>query len=203
MTVDQTDKEVDMASEQRADRRTKAPNIVRTLLEFALALALALALTWVIKTFVVEPYEVPTSSMEATIMTGDKLLAEKITLHMGPVKNGEIVVFADKVKPDRILVKRVIAIGGQVVDFRDGTVYVDGEPLYEPYARGIRTLPLEQHHENMTINYPYTVPEGQLWVMGDNRENSADSRYFGTIAEDSLYGKAIMVFWPFDHIGPL
>ncbi len=192
----------DLEMEQQ-EQRKKPPTLLRTLIEFALALVVALALTWVIKTFLVEPFEVPTGSMETTIMSGDKLLADKISLNWDPVGYGDIVVFADKTTPGRILVKRVIATGGQQVTIRDGLVYVDGVPLYEPYTNGAETEKLEQHFENMAIEYPYTVPEGQLWVMGDNRLNSADSRYFGTITEDSVYGRAFMVFWPLEDVGPL
>ncbi|MDR1087711.1 MAG: signal peptidase I [Coriobacteriales bacterium] len=187
--------------ERRGSR--KRPSIVRTLIEFAVALAIALALTWAINTFLVQPFEVPTGSMETTIMTGDKLLADKVSLNWEPVQNSDIVVFADKIMPGRVLVKRVIATGGQVVDIKNGMVYVDGNPLYEPYVNGVETHPLEQHYNNMSISYPYTVPEGHLWVMGDNRENSADSRYFGTIQEDTVYGRAMMVIWPLEDIGPL
>jgi signal peptidase I len=187
--------------EQRQGR--KHPSILRTLIEFALALAIALALTWLINTFLVQPFEVPTGSMETTIMTGDKLLADKVSLNWEPVQNGNIIVFADKIMPGRILVKRVIATGGQVVDIKNGMVYVDGSPLYEPYVNGVETQPLEQHYNNMPISYPYTVPEGHLWVMGDNRDNSADSRYFGTIDGSTVYGRALMVIWPLEDIGPL
>jgi signal peptidase I len=141
--------------------------------------------------------------METTSMIGDKLLADKFSLNFDPVTRGDIVIFADKVMPGRVLVKRVIATGGQVVDIKDGLVYVDGNPLYEPYANGTETLPLEQHFENLDIEYPYTIPTDHLWVMGDNRENSADSRYFGSISQDSVYGRGLMVFWPLEHIGPL
>lgn len=194
-----TESSVDIAEEEHR----KPPHIARSILEFAVALAVALVLTWLVKSFVIEPYEVPTGSMETTIMTGDKLLAEKLTIHWQPIESGDIIVFADKVLSGRILVKRVIATGGQIVDLVDGTVYVDGNPLYEPYANGAQTHPIEQHFENMPIEYPYQVPEGQLWVMGDNRENSADSRYFGAVREDSVYGRAILVFWPLEDIGPL
>lgn len=181
----------------------RSHSIFRTIIEFAIALAVALLLTWALKTYVIEPFEVPTGSMERTIMIGDKILAEKVSLHYDPIVKDDIIVFADKTLPGRILVKRVIAVGGQVVDIRDGLVYVDGEPLYEPYTNGMESHPLTQHFDNMIIEYPYTVPEGHLWVMGDNRENSADSRYFGTIAEETVYGRAWMIFWPLEDIGPL
>lgn len=188
---------------EQPEQRKKAPTVFRTILEFAIALVIALGLTWALKTYVIEPFEVPTGSMETTIMIGDKLLADKITLNWQPVERGDVVVFADKVMPGRILVKRVIATGGQVVDIKNCLVYVDGEPLYEPYTNGSDTYPLDQYFQNNVIEYPLIVPEGHLWVMGDNRENSADSRYFGTVTEDSVYGRAIMVFWPLEDIGPL
>ncbi|GHT79927.1 signal peptidase I [Actinomycetota bacterium] len=189
--------------ENKPEQQKQNPGVLRTLLEFALALVIALALTWAIKTFLVEPFEVPSGSMETTIMTNDKILADKISYNFTPIVKGDIIVFADKAVQDRTLVKRVIATGGQTVDFRNGIVYVDGIPLYEPYTNGANNAPLNQHLNNMSIEYPFEVPEGQLWVMGDNRENSADSRYFGAITETSVYGKAIMVFWPIEHIGPL
>jgi len=198
-----TENNAAVLEKEPAQQSKRPPSILRVLFEFALALTVALALTWAIKMYLVEPFEVPTGSMETTIMSGDKLLADKITLNWRPVEGGDIVVFSDKVVIGRTLVKRVIATGGQVVDIRDGLVYVDGEPFYEPYTNGTRSYPLEQHFENMVIEYPYTVPMGHLWVMGDNRENSADSRYFGTIAVESVYGRALMVFWPLEDIGPL
>ena len=195
--------EDDFEEDEHPRERGQVASFLRTIIEFAVALAIALALVWALKSYVIEPFEVPTGSMETTIMIGDKLLADKITLNFNPVQVGDIVVFADKVMPGRILVKRVIATGGQVVDLKDGVVYVDGFPQYEPYTHGTESHPLDQHFDDMTIEYPYTVPEGSLWVMGDNRENSADSRYFGTITETSVYGRAIMVFWPLEDIGPL
>ena len=97
-----------------------------------------------------------------------------------------------------MLIKRVIATGGQTVDLRDGVVYVDGVPLDEPYTQGKPSNDL-----NSGITYPYTVPEGHVWVMGDNRTNSADSRAFGAIPLESVTGHAVLRYWPLDRIGTL
>ena len=116
---------------------------------------------------------------------------------------GDIVTFNDPLSPGRVLIKRVIAVGGQVVDINndDGLVYVDGEPLQEPYTDGLPSYRLDNSIANVT--YPYRVPEGELWVMGDNRTNSQDSRYFGSIDRDTVTGRGALIYWPLDHFGLL
>jgi signal peptidase I len=100
------------------------------------------------------------------------------------------------------LIKRIIATGGQTVDLIDGKVYVDGVALNEPYTDGLPSYPLS-NAPGITITYPYTVPEGEVWVMGDNRTNSQDSRYFGSVPVDSITGKAVFRYWPLTSIGTL
>ena len=100
------------------------------------------------------------------------------------------------------LIKRCIATGGQTVDLVDGRVVVDGVALDEPYTRGLPSEPLKTAL-GVEVSYPYTVPAGHLWVMGDNRTNSNDSRYFGAIDEDTLTGRAALVYWPFSNFGLL
>ena len=99
-----------------------------------------------------------------------------------------------------MLVKRVIATAGQTVDLVDGVVYVDGVALDEPYAEG-ESYPLAAQAEGVSVGFPYTVPEGCVWVMGDNRENSADSRYFGAVPEDDLIGVVVFRYWPLNRFG--
>lgn len=178
-------------------KRGGGRSALRFFVEFIIALAIAFALTWLVKTFVIQPFEVPSGSMEPTIMTNDRILAEKITYSFNTVKKGDVIVFADKTQQGRILVKRVIALPGQTVSFDgEGNVLVDGSSIYEPYTKGRLSYPLPTHFEGMTISYPYTVPENCVWVMGDNRTNSADSRYFGSIDMDSIEGRVVMIFWP-------
>ena len=133
-------------------------------------------------------------------MSGDMVFSEKITYYTRDPQQGDIVTFEDPVIPGRILIKRVIAVGGQTVDIndQDGLVYVDGVPLDEPYTRGSLTYSLPGG-----VAYPYTVPEGHLWTMGDNRANSQDSRHYGSVPENSVTGKAVFTYWPISNIGML
>jgi signal peptidase I len=156
-------------------------------------------LVWGLRTFVFVPYEIPSGSMEDTIMTGDMVFSEKITYYLGEPQQGDIITFADPNVAGRTLIKRVIAVGGQTVDLQNGHVVVDGQVLDEPYTEGKPSYPLE----NSKITFPYTVPEGSVWVMGDNRTNSQDSRYFGAIKVSTITGKAVWTYWPLSDIGIL
>ena len=173
----------------------------RSLLEFVIMLAVVLGAAFLLRTYVVAPYEIPSSSMETTIMVGDKVFSEKISYYSHGVLPGDIVTFQDPEVPSRTLIKRCIATGGQTVDLMDGVVYVDGEAQADIFAQG-SSYPLTPA-VGVEIEYPYTVPEGYIWVMGDNRENSQDSRYFGAVPESSVSGHAFFVYWPFSRMGAL
>ena len=139
-----------------------------------------------------------------TIQIGDRLIGEKISYHFSSPKQGDIVTFIDPEDSKSTLIKRVIATAGQTVEFKDGVVYVDGEALDEPYTEGKPTEPLAMQSANAgSIEYPYTVPEGCVWVMGDNRTNSLDSRYFGPIEVSSITSHGLFIFWPLSDAGSL
>lgn len=176
---------------------------VRSLIEWVVIFAIACAVMLVVRMFVVEFYRVPTGSMESTIMVGDQVVGEKVTLELGQgVEPGDIVVFSnpDATSEHDVLVKRVIATAGQTVDLIDGQVYVDGVALDEPYVTG-PSYPLDVQAAGVSVSFPYTVPAGCVWVMGDNRGNSADSRYFGAVPEENLMAVVVFRYWPFDRIG--
>ena len=184
---------------------SKLGGCLRGLVEWVVVFAIAFAAVLAIRAFVIEPYTVPTGSMEPTIQIDDCVLAEKITLAFGQdVEGGDIVVFEnpDESSGHDVLVKRVIAVAGQTVDLVDGVVYVDGEALEEDYVQG-DSYALAAQLAGVEISYPYTVPEGCVWVMGDNRENSADSRYFGAVETESIIGVVVARYWPLDRIGLL
>lgn len=171
---------------------------------FALPIVLAIAVVAVIlvRMYVVEPYIIPSESMDPTIEVGDMVLGEKLSLKSEEPKPGDIVFFKNP-DPDSghgVLVKRVVAVGGQTVDLRYGKVYIDGVEEKGGHAHGM-SMPLDERYLETDVSFPYTVPEGCIWVMGDNRENSLDSRSFGAIPIDTVYAESWIRYWPFNRIG--
>lgn len=178
----------------------------------------ALAVAVLIKTFVIQPFYIPSGSMIPTLEVNDRVMASKLHYRFVDISPGDIVVFenpygeeiAESV-PEAVvrsvlealgirtsgaddLIKRVIAVEGQEVAIRDNQVIVDGDPLSESYvALG----------SEMADRQPVTIPEGHVWVMGDNRGSSSDSRVFGPIPMDDVIGKALFRIWPPDRIGSL
>lgn len=174
--------------------------ILGTFFKLLLMVAFILGLSWLLRTYVFQTYEIPSGSMEDTIMTGDMVFAEKVSYYFRDPEPGDIVTFQDPQIPGRVLIKRCIAVGGQTVDINDedGLVYVDGVALSEPFTDGEPSYTLSGG-----VSFPYTVPEGSIWVMGDNRTNSQDSRYFGAIPVSSVTGRGAFVYWPVSDFGLL
>ena len=182
-----------------------ATSFARGLLEWVLIFVVALAVMLGIRTFVHEPYVVPTGSMETTIEIGDQVFCQKLTTNFGNMPQaGDIVVFRnpEESSDHDVLVKRVIATAGQTIDMQDGKVLVDGVALDEDYTQG-ESYPLANQAPGIQISYPYTVPEGCVWMMGDNRENSADSRYFGPVPQENIIGVVVLRYWPLNRFGTL
>ena len=174
-------------------------NFVHLIFIFLIALICA----FTVRFFIAEPFRVPTGSMEQTIMPGDLILAEKLSINFGSGPHtGDVVTFhnPDASSNHGMLIKRVVATQGQIVDLIDGNLFVDGEKIDEPYIQG-ESWPLASSMPGVTITFPYTVPEGYLWCMGDNRENSADSRFFGPVPCDLVTAHAVFCYWPINHVG--
>ncbi|MBQ6453810.1 MAG: signal peptidase I [Coriobacteriales bacterium] len=201
---------------QQALQTPKKRSLGWEILETIIIFVIAFGFIMLLKYFVVQPYTIPSGSMLETIQIGDYVLSERLTYYWGDPKPGQVVTFwdieygtpKDPVYPDnpdkepRILIKRCIAVGGQTVDLVNGKVVVDGVELDEPYTLGKPSNPL---YPNLVpeLTYPYTVPEGYIWVMGDNRTSSADSRYFGPVPVDNVTGHAFFTYWPLSNLGPL
>jgi signal peptidase I len=172
-----------------------SPTIGRQIIELAIMVILVIGCYFGLRYFVVGTYEIPSSSMENTIQVGDRVFSEKISYYSREPEVGEVITFDDPLKEETTLIKRVVAVGGDTVDLRDGKVYVNGEERDEPFTQGKESWPLDPA-PGVDISYPYTVPHGYLWVMGDNRTNSLDSRYFGVVPRTSVTSKALFIFWP-------
>lgn len=198
-----TDVAASSNTEAPVEDEATAKKFVKKVGNIVVILVTAFVLAYLIRAFVFTPYEIPSGSMLDTIQIEDKVISERLSYYVSDPKPGDIVTFEDPQQPGRTLIKRVIATEGQTIDFQDGNVYVDGVKIDEPYLKdGSYTEPLYEHPEGMGhITYPYTVPEGHVWVMGDNRLESADSRYFGPVATDTVSGHAVLRYWPLNRFG--
>lgn len=174
---------------------TRAPkSVVREWLE---TIVIALLVALLIRGFVLQVYLVEGESMEPTLHTNERLLVNKFIYHFREPQPGEIIVLQDPGKPSRELIKRVIAVAGEVVEVNKGIVYINGQALHEPY--------INDQFTNYQDTPPRLVPEGSLYVMGDNRGRSFDSRNIGPVELRKVDGKAFFMFWPFHRFaaGPL
>jgi signal peptidase I len=172
-----------------------------TIFQWVVVFAAAVVASFLIRSFLIEFYAVPSGSMLQTIQEGDRVVGEKLSFRFREPHAGEIITFDDPSGSGNTLIKRVIATGGQTVDLRDGVVYVDETALEEPCTNGLRSDPLQDCIVPGGISYPYTVPDDCLWVMGDNRTNSRDSRYFGPVPLDSVTSRAVWTYWPLSSWG--
>ncbi|MDO9556992.1 MAG: signal peptidase I [Coriobacteriia bacterium] len=168
----------------------------RWVLELVVLVGVAFLLATGIKTWVVQPFIIPTGSMIPTLEIGDYVIANKFIYRFEEPHYGDIVVFLSPASNSTDYIKRVIAVGGQEVDVRDGLVYVDGQPLDEPYTHGAQ-------NDRGALALPVVIPDGYVWLMGDNRDNSQDSRWFGPQPVSRIVGKAFFIYWPISDFGTL
>ncbi|HYV50714.1 MAG TPA: signal peptidase I [Dongiaceae bacterium] len=202
----------------RANERSK-PRVKRksTLREYAEAILVAVALTLVIRTFVIQAFRIPTGSMEDTLLVGDFLFVNKF-LYGAPIpftdartpairqpRHGDILVFKYPKDPSRDFIKRVVGLPGDTIEIKDKTVYVNGVAQREPYVKFSSSRIQPKEYQNPVIyppgagnrdNYgPYVVPQGDYFMMGDNRDNSDDSRFWGPLDGHLIKGKALFIYW--------
>lgn len=180
----------------------------------------ALAVAVVVKTFLIQPFYIPSESMLPTIEINDRVIVNKLAYRFGEPEPGDVVVVLNpaltdeqlqesipeavirsileavgvRSRPEVDLIKRVVAVEGQTVEVADGRLYIDGVPQEEPY--------LLEPDIRGTFD-PQVVPEGHVFLMGDNRNSSLDSRAFGPVPVEEIIGQAILRIWPLDRFGTL
>lgn len=167
---------------------------VRNTVEWVVIIVGALVLALVVKTFLFQVFLIPSASMYPTLQDKDRVVVNKLSYRLHEVNRGDLVVFGRPTEslPGDIdhLIKRVVATEGETVSAEDGQVLIDGEPLDEPYLDDVVTSDIA----------PFEIPDDMLWVMGDNRGHSEDSRFFGPIDEDLVVGRAFVKLWPLDDL---
>jgi signal peptidase I len=170
--------------------------VKNVIIDYVKTLALAIVLSAFIIIFVVQSFVVDGESMQPTLYTGERLLVNKFIYRFREPKCGEIIVFHPPGEPNnRRFIKRVIGVPGDVVDIKDGIVYVNNKPLNSQYTfEKIRS-------RYFNVDFPLKVPEGCVFVLGDNRNNSKDSRHLGPIPMKSITGEAFLLYWPLSKGG--
>lgn len=178
-------------------RNRQGRGLVRVIGEWVAIIAVALSVALLVRATVVQAFWIPSTSMTPTLKVGDRLLVDKVSFQVREIHRGEIIVFerpATVTEEFKDLIKRVVGLPGDTVEGHDGGVYVNGKHLAEPYLpAGLTTKDFP----------PQQVPIDNYFVMGDNREVSWDSRYWGTVERKLVVGKAMVRVWPPTQIGRL
>ena len=188
--------------------------------EWVESICVAVILAFFVRTFVVQAFKIPSGSMEPNLLIGDHLLVNKFVfapaltslertlLPIAPIRRGDIIVFKYPEDPTRDFIKRVIGLPGDTIEMRNKKVYVNGVPLSEPYAHfiyppdeGGSGAPDIETADLLREFAPMTVPADNYFMMGDNRDNSQDSRYWGFMPRDYVKGKALFVYFSFGEGG--
>lgn len=177
----------------------KMEAIIREIISWIVPFVLALGVAIILKNYIIINADVPTGSMENTIMPGDRLIGNRLAYINGTPERGDILIFHYPDNEAELYVKRVIGLPGESIRIEDGKIYINGseEPLDEPYLKEAWTV--------ATGPYEFEVPEGCYLMMGDNRNDSWDARYWKNtyLHEDKILGKAAFVYWPLKNFGKL
>jgi signal peptidase I len=155
------------------------------------SVVIAVVLAVIIRVFLFQPFYIPSGSMEPTLTEGDRIIVSKINYRLGQPKRWDIIVFKYPVDPKRDFIKRMTGLPGETVQIQDSTIYIDGNKVEQSF------LPVGLRYNDYG---PIKIPEGQYFMMGDNRNNSEDSRVWGTLPKGNIVGKALFIYWPINRI---
>lgn len=159
---------------------------------------IAVIFTLSIRTFIVQAYKIPSGSMIPTLVEGDHILTNKYIYFFEEPQKGDLVIFPYPLNPEQDFVKRVIASGGDTVEIKEKQVYINGDLLIEPYKMHNKKVILLGEHSPRDNLPSITIPDDSLFVMGDNRDNSHDSRFWGVIKKQAVKAKVISIYWSWD-----
>jgi signal peptidase I len=183
--------------------------------EYFESIVVAVILALFIRTFVVQAFKIPTGSMEENLLIGDHLLVNKFVfgqtasgleqslLPITTIERGDVIVFKFPVEPERDFIKRVIGLPGETVEVRDRKIFINGTAIDDPHAHYLLPASSADYHEVTSFDVrerygPVTVPANHYFMMGDNRDNSQDSRYWGFLPRDLVKGKALVIYWSYE-----
>jgi signal peptidase I len=188
---------------------TRSRSTLRVLVEWVLVVVVALGAAMGVRVYVLQQFYISGPSMETTLFGNDRVLVNKLEYRFGDIDRGDVVVF-DRVTTNNgvvehdDLIKRVIALGGESIEIKKCVVYIDSTALDEPYLDGEATANQNLAERCRVVDMPkMEVPDGSIFVLGDNRAESFDSRSFGVIPESLVLGKAFAVVWPPSRFGGL
>ena len=208
---DTGDPDLDRLRATAQERGEKADAVRSFWKELPFLIVVALVVAVIIKTFLIQAFFIPSASMHDTLLEGDRVMVNKLAYRFGEPHRGDVIVFDSPLvahdqtesflgrvvrnvgealglsTPESALIKRVIALGGETIEIKGNRIYIDGVAIDEPYL----TRPV-----NMDAFGPLTIPQGYVFVMGDNRNQSEDGRVFGPIPDSDIIGRAFVRVWP-------
>jgi signal peptidase I len=203
-----------MSASPKEDKKTERERQKSTAREYFESICVAVILALFIRTFVFQAFKIPTGSMEENLLIGDHLIVNKMLYApalggleralepIRDVRRGDVVVFKFPNEPERDFIKRVIALPGERIRIENKKIFINGEPLDEPYVFFLEPpgeSELGAFTDARRDNMPeLVVPQGEYFVMGDNRDNSHDSRFWGTLPRKMLKGRALIIYWSYD-----
>lgn len=175
-------------------KKPDGKNALKDFLGYLIIAVIAVIFSLTIRFFIFELYIVPSPSMEPTLVVRDRVIVSKLTYKFKPIERGDIVVFHSPLGDGKDLVKRAIGIEGDNIKLTSsGDIYINGEKIIEDYLHGKKFLSFEDK--------TFAVEENLIFVLGDNRDDSVDSRYFGFISEKDIFGRVIFIYWPPSRFG--
>jgi signal peptidase I len=186
---------------------------VKRAAEYVAVVAIAVLVALAVQSWILKPYRIPSESMLDTLRPGDRVLVNRVTFHLRDPQRGDVIVFHYPEDPEIVFIKRVVGVPGDVLEVREGRLYVNGKKAPEPYVHRTdgRLDPTVAQaaiqgstlHDPWSLAEPFRVPAANYFVMGDNRTDSDDSRDWGTVPSSAIVGEGLATYWPLSRLRAL